>query len=53
MLVLHSSMQREEVLEHTNGKCQVFTFPLQEEDVPDCMKGKCHLCAFWLVCKPF
>ena len=26
MVVLHSSMKREDIIEHTNGKCHVFAF---------------------------
>ena len=32
MMVLRFSMQREESTEHANGKCDVFTFSMQEED---------------------
>jgi hypothetical protein len=33
MIVLHISMQGEDILEHTNGKCYVLYLNMQEEDI--------------------
>ena len=34
MIVLSFSRQGEDILEHTNDKCHVFTFSIQEEGIP-------------------
>ena len=39
------SMQGQDIMiEHINGKCHVFTFSMQEEDILKRTNGKCHLC---------
>ena len=42
MTVLHFSMQGEDIIENTNGKCHVFTFSMQEEDILEHTNAKCH-----------
>ena len=37
-------MQGEDVIEHTNGMCHVFTFSMQEEDILEHTNSKCHSC---------
>ena len=37
-------MQEEDLIEHTNGKCYVFTFFMQEEDIHEHINVKDSLC---------
>ena len=44
MIVLHFSLQKEDLLERTNDKCHVFIVNMQEADILEHINGKCHLC---------
>ena len=44
MIVLHSSMQWEDDFDCTDGKCHAFIISMQEEDILEHIKDKCHLC---------
>ena len=55
MIVLHFSMQGEDIFERNNGKCRVFTHILvcQKEEVNlEHTNAKCHLCTLSLTCRP-
>jgi hypothetical protein len=36
MIVLCFIMQGGDIVEHTNGKCHLIHFSMQEEDIPEC-----------------
>ena len=38
-------------MEHTDGKCHVFTTTMQEEDILEHTNANCHLCTLWSTCK--
>ena len=44
MIVLQFSMQGEEIIEHANDRCHVFTFSVQEGNILKQHDAKCHLC---------
>ena len=44
MIALCFSIQGEDIIEHTNGKCHVLHFSMQEENVLEHTNGKCRLC---------
>ena len=44
MIVLGSSMQGEDIIGHTNDKCDVFIFLMQHEDILEHINVKYLLC---------
>ena len=43
MTILHSSLQGEDIIENTIGKCHVFAFSMQKEVILEHSNVKCHL----------
>ena len=43
MIVMHFSMQREDIIDLTNGKCHMYTFYMQEEDILEQNIANFHL----------
>ena len=50
MIVLHFSMQGEDIYEHTNDICHVLHFGMQEDDTLEHTNGKRHLCTLYSTC---
>ena len=43
MIVLRFNMQGEDIMEHTNGKCHMFTFQNARGDIIEHTNANCHL----------
>ena len=43
MIVLRSSMQEEDAIKHTNGRCMCLCFSMQKEDILKLTNAMCTL----------
>jgi hypothetical protein len=50
MIGLCFRMQGEDIIEHIDGKCDVFSFSMQEEENLGHANAMCQLCTMYSIC---